>query len=61
MEPPSEASVQEAIYLLKVKNALDVKENLTPLGGIVARLEKNNLPYQLYINDPFLNTFLGIC
>ena len=37
VEPPAQIAIQEAIYLLKVKNALDVEENITPLGSIVAR------------------------
>lgn len=37
VEPPTALAIQEAIYLLKVKNALDVEENITPLGSIVAR------------------------
>ena len=37
VEPPTELSIQEAIYLLKVKSALDVENNITPLGSIVAR------------------------
>ena len=37
VEPPTDVAIQEAIYLLKVKNALDMEENITPLGSIVAR------------------------
>ena len=37
IEPPTDVAIQEAIYLLKVKNALDMEENITPLGSIVAR------------------------
>ena len=37
IEPPTDVAIQEAIYLLKVKNSLDMEENITPLGSIVAR------------------------
>ena len=43
IEPPTDVAIQEAIYLLKVKNALDMDENITPLGSIVARYRESFL------------------
>ena len=38
LEPPPEASVTEALVLLQEMEALDMQDNLTPLGTILARL-----------------------
>ncbi|KAI6660781.1 ATP-dependent RNA helicase A [Oopsacas minuta] len=54
IEPPTDVAIQEAIYLLKVKNALDMEENITPLGSIVARLPlEPRIAYMLILSTLF--------
>lgn len=47
LEPPPPASLETAVGYLKHQGALDVEENLTPIGSLLAEL-----PLDVVIGEP---------